>query len=100
MPPIETFCLTDERVLDGAVAICSERSSPWTALLREPFSQTSANEADRNQGQAANGEDQSTAGESPAPFAWCECPRDPHGCTQHEDSKFAAQVVDHAPRLG
>ena len=54
---------------------------------------------DRNQGQAANREDQSTAGESTAPFAWRDGPRDPHGCAQHEDSKFAAQTFRHAPRL-
>ena len=68
-------------------------------MLRKLFSHSSADETYRNQGQAANREDQSTAGESTAPFAWRDGPRDPHGCAQHEDSKFAAQTFRHAPRL-
>ena len=68
-------------------------------MLRKLFSHSSADETYRNQGQAANREDQSTAGESTAPFAWADGPRDPHGCAQHEDNDFAAQTFRHAPRL-
>jgi hypothetical protein len=67
--------------------------------VREPFSHSHANEADHSQGQTAEGECDSTAGESIPPFAGRECPKGPHGSAKREDRKFPAQVMNHSPRL-